>query len=196
MQVTILFLLAILVSSCAINENLPSSNKINQEHRFSQLQNLNRWQLEGKVGYRDSKKGGSAWITWHQQGNNFEINLSGPFGTRSTTIKGYQDTIKLQDEKYQLSTANDSSVYVKKSYQLDFPIEHLRFWIKGLPSLTTDEIIYNYNDDGTLDTLKQSGWTLEFLDYQNIKEFRLPNRIKGEKDAYKFTLRIKKWLIN
>jgi len=196
MQVTILFLLAILVSSCAINENLPSSNKINQEHRFSQLQNLNRWQLEGKVGYRDSKKGGSAWITWHQQGNNFEINLSGPFGTRSTTIKGDQDTIKLQDEKYQLSTANDSSVYVKKSYQLDFPIEHLRFWIKGLPSLTTDEIIYNYNDDGTLDTLKQSGWTLEFLDYQNIKEFRLPNKIKGEKDAYKFTLRIKKWLIN
>ena len=196
MQGTILLFLMILVNSCAINENLPSLNQVDRAYRLSQLQNLNHWQLEGKIGYRESKKGGSAWISWHQQGNNFEINLSGPFGTRSTTIKGNQDTIKLKDKKYQLFTANESSVYVKKTYQLDFPIEHLRFWIKGLPSLSADEIIYNYNNDGTLNRLEQSGWALEFLDYQNIEEFRLPNKIKGQKDVYKFTLKIKKWLIN
>ena len=56
MQGIILLFLVILVNSCAINENLPSLNQVDRAYRFSQLQNLNHWQLEGKIGYGESKK--------------------------------------------------------------------------------------------------------------------------------------------
>ena len=63
----------------------------------------------------------------------------------------------------------------------------------GSPSLTNIES--RYNDDGTLASLKQAGWRLDFSDYKNIGKFKLPNKIKGKEGVYEFNLSIKKWLI-
>ena len=86
-------------------------------------------------------------------------------------------------------------MYGEKSFLLATEIENLRFWIKGLESPNLKIIESRYNDDGTLASLKQAGWKLDFSNYENIGKFKLPNRIKGKKGTYRFNLSIKKWVI-
>jgi outer membrane biogenesis lipoprotein LolB len=78
---------------------------------------------------------------------------------------------------------------------LETQIKHLQFWIKGMGSPSLTNIKSRYNDDGTLASLKQAGWRLDFSDYKSIGKFKLPNKIKGKEGVYEFNLSIKKWLI-
>ena len=185
----------LLASSCAINKNNTFENQIYKEDHFNQLESMDHWLIEGKIGYRDSKGGGSVKVAWSQNKENFEIELSGPFGINAKKIQGNLNHTKMQSDYYHISVPQDSGIYQKKTITLGAQIKHLKFWIKGMSSPSLTNIESEYNDDGTLTSLKQSGWKLDFSDYKNIGEFKLPNRIKGKKGVYEFNLNIKKWVI-
>jgi len=189
------FLIIILTESCAVNKNNTTQNQNFKEDHFNQLGSLNHWVVEGKVGYRDSEGGGSAWVSWSQSKEKFEIELSGPFGINKTRIKGSFNHAELQPEDYNITVSQHSDIYQKKSIMLETQIKHLQFWIKGMSSPSLTNIKSRYNDDGTLASLKQAGWRLDFSDYKSIGKFKLPNKIKGKEGVYEFNLSIKKWLI-
>lgn len=189
------FLIVILAASCAVNKNNTAENQIYKEDHFNQPGSLDHWVVEGKIGYRDSEGGGSAWVSWSQSKEKFEIELSGPFGINTKRIKGSFNHAGLQPEDYQISVSQHSDIYQRKSIILGTQIEHLQFWIKGMGSPSLTNIESRYNDDGTLASLKQAGWRLDFSDYKSIGKFKLPNKIKGKEGVYEFNLSIKKWLI-
>ena len=189
------FLIIIFAESCAVNKNNAPENQIYKEDHFNQLGSLNHWVVEGKIGYRDSGGGGSAWVSWSQSKEEFEIKLSGPFGINTKIIKGSFNHAELQPEDYHISVSQNYDIYQKKSIILGTQIEHLQFWIRGMASPSLTNIEKRYNGDGTLASLKQAGWRLDFSDYKSIGKLKLPNKIKGKEGVYEFNLSIKKWLI-
>ena len=189
------FLIVIFAQSCAVNRNNIPENQIYKENHFNQLRSLNHWVVEGKIGYRDIGGGGSAWVSWSQSEEKFEIKLSGPFGINTKRIKGSFNHTELEPEGSHISVSQNSDIYQKKSIILGTQIEHLQFWIKGMASPSLTNIESRYNDDGTLASLKQAGWRLDFSDYESIGKFKLPKKIKGKEGVYEFNLSIKKWLI-
>ncbi|MAD58490.1 MAG: outer membrane lipoprotein LolB [Porticoccus sp.] len=192
---TIFFLILILVNACSINRGYESKDLIYKKRYFDQLQDIDHWLIQGKIGYKNSKEGGSAWITWVQSKEDFEIKLNGPLGINVRKIRGKINYPRLKTKRYEITTIEDFEVYGEKSFLLATEIENLRFWIKGLESPNLKIIESRYNDDGTLASLKQAGWKLDFSNYENIGKFKLPNRIKGKKGTYRFNLSIKKWVI-
>lgn len=190
-----IFLIIILTESCAVNKNNITENQNFKEDHFNQLGSLKHWVVEGKIGYRDLEGGGSAWVSWSQSKEKFEVKLSGPFGINTKRIKGSFNNAELKPEDYHISVSQHSDIYQKKSIMLGTQIEHLQYWIKGMGSPSLPNIESRYNDDGTLALLKQAGWRLDFSDYKSVGKFKLPNKIKGKKGVYEFNLSIKKWLI-
>ena len=55
--------------------------------------------LQGKIGVRTPKQSGSAFFTWQQQQDNFDIELSGALGIGKTHIEGTQGQVTLNSAK-------------------------------------------------------------------------------------------------
>ncbi|MFT6300594.1 MAG: outer membrane lipoprotein LolB [Saprospiraceae bacterium] len=193
MQRIIFLLLIFIISSCASNKDYSSISSVDWEQHFNQLEGLNHWKLKGKLGYRDSKKGGSVWIHWKQQGKNFDIKLSGPLGVGATKISRNQHHSQLHRGENQLHSATTAEELTKTLFGWQWPVEQLLFWVKGIPDPATLITASKHNKDGTLSSLEQSGWILQFFDYQQTEGWTLPRNIKGAKGAYQFNLKIKKW---
>jgi outer membrane lipoprotein LolB len=183
-----------MVSACTTTTQLSQPTVNNWQQHTKQLEQLDQWLLEGKLGYRDSKNGGSAWVSWSQQRDRFEMKLNGPFGAGATRIIGSNHFAELQRAGHEDMTAESSTALTELIFGWQWPVEQLQFWIKGIPAPTPLEIHLNHNPDGTLALLKQSSWTLTFSNYKKIGGWILPGKIKGQRGEYYFTLVIKNWL--
>ena len=153
---------------------------------------LEHWQVVGKLGYRSPDKNGRAWIDWRQQKDTYQVRLTGPFGAGATEIRGDGDSAVLSQSGEQDVTAASGEALSAELFGWPFPVTELRYWIRGLsaPSSRADSTA---NPDGTLSTLSQRGWQLQFSDYGARERWRLPGRIRGHNGDYGFTLVIKTW---
>ena len=196
MQRIIFLLFTILVSSCAINKSYSPLHTIDWEQHLNKIAQLDHWTLQGRIGYRNSKEGGAVWISWDQQGNDFDVKLSGPLGVGATRITGNQYHAQLQRGARQPDIANSAEELTELLFGWQWPVKQLRFWVRGIAAPSPPKIESSYNSDGTLNSLKQSGWALQFFDYQEIEGWRLPGNVQGKKGIYQFNLKIKTWLPN
>ncbi|MGV6807710.1 MAG: hypothetical protein ACWA5K_07410, partial [bacterium] len=62
------FGLIILISGCAGISSAPEPFVFGDQQKENLIA-LRDWRIDGKLGYRDSASGGSAWVDWRQQGS-------------------------------------------------------------------------------------------------------------------------------
>lgn len=188
------FTLIVGISGCSVQPTQPVAPIDNWQAHAQRLQLLAQWQLDAKLGYRDGTTGGSAWLEWQQQQDQFEVRLSGPFGAGATLIHGDSNQATLQRSGEQDIVAPSPTALTKYLFGWEWPVSELRFWVRGIPSpgSTTDQTL-TYNENGALATLTQSGWQLEFSKYQYADGWLLPGKITGSSDNHSFTLLIKAW---
>jgi len=195
----LIILVGTYLSACSFTSQKPNTGITNWQQHVANLDELDQWQLEGKLGYKDSKDGGSAWLSWHQNHHYFNVTLNGPFGTGTTRITGTPQSAQLQRAGHPPISAPSPAAQTKQLFGRQWPVEQLQFWAKGIPAPNTPQQAVNHNLDGTLAILEQSNWTLQFSNYQKIANghpkggWILPGKIKGQKGDYYFTLIIKNW---
>lgn len=194
------WLLAItLLSGCAFwqtTEHKPvpvaEDQTINWVEHVRQLTLMREWQIKGKIGVRTQDDGGSAYMDWSQSFDSFYILLSGPLGQGSTIISGNPLGARLQNSDGDfISQSPEQLVYEHTGWVI--PINHLLYWVKGIPAPFGQPSI-THNPHGTIDTLKQDGWTLKYDRYGMALNQMLPQRIKITRGDLKVTLIIKEWL--
>lgn len=169
-----------------------SGQTVNWVEHVRQLSLMQEWQIRGKIGVRTEDDGGSAYLDWSQSFDSFYILLSGPFGQGSTIISGNPTGARLENtEGTWLSESPEKLVQEHTGWQI--PIQHLLYWVKGIPA-PRGEAQTTFNPLGTLSTLEQDGWSLQFDRYGNAMGALLPQRIKIHKDNLKVTLIIKEWI--
>lgn len=193
MRLSLLLLLTMFVSACTMPLQQPSPTITNWSQHVSHLEQLDQWLLEGKLGYRDDKEGGSAWLSWNQQQNGFDVSLSGPFGAGATRIIGSSHYAQLQRSGHDTITASSPAELTEVLFGWQWPVEQLKYWIRGIPFPSSPEEAQHHNPDGTLAMLEQSNWVLQFSNYQKTGTWILPGKIKGQNGENHFTLVIKTW---
>ncbi|MCP5017821.1 MAG: outer membrane lipoprotein LolB [Ketobacter sp.] len=170
----------------------PGQPKLNWVAHVRALTLLQEWQIKGKIGVRTSDDGGSAYIDWSQSFDSFYILLSGPLGQGSTIVSGNPYGARLENsEGTFLSESPEHLIAQHTGWAI--PIHQLLYWIKGIPSPHGKSTL-QHNALGTLQSLQQEGWKLEFDRYTNVMGTLLPQRIKIHKEDLKVTLIIKEWL--
>ena len=192
MRLILSLLLIALVTACTTQVSHPTT-VIDWDQHLQQLQRLDHWLLDGKLGYRDNHDGGSAWVSWQQQEDTFEVTLNGPFGAGATRIAGNNHYAELQRAGHDNLSAQSPAALTEELFGWQWPVEQLQFWVRGIPSPASPTDNQSHNQDGTLAHLEQSSWTLQFSGYQQTSGWLLPGKINGQRGDYSFTLVIKHW---
>lgn len=199
MSVLALLLASLLLSGCQIWQTThempaptPDQPKLDWVEHVRTLTLMQEWQIRGKIGVRTADDGGSAYLDWSQSFDSFYIMLSGPLGQGSTIISGnpYGARLENSDGTY-ISDSPEQLVLEHTGWSI--PIPQLLYWIKGIPA-PHGKSEATHNAYGTLATLKQEEWSLEFDRYGAAMGTLLPQRIKISRDDLKVTLVIKEWL--
>jgi len=182
----LLLLLAALLSGCALQAPTPGAGALPSS-------NLDHWRLEGKLGFRDSRESGSAWIDWRQQGDSFQVQLNGPLGTGATRISGDPQHALLQQAGADDVRATGPEDLARRLFGWSFPVRQLRYWATGIADPAEPVVMQSHSDSGALTSLVQAGWQLTFSRHGQQGPWLLPGKISGASDQGEFTLVIKRW---
>lgn len=151
------------------------------------------WVINAKLGIRSTRHNGSVTLHWQQQQQQYHIRISGPLGQGSGVLSGDRHFITLQrTNKNTLHSANPEKL-IEKSFGWLLPLQHLNYWIRGLPSPGLNITTLNESTAGTITSLQQSGWSLTYTGYHLVDHWLVPGRIRAQKGDTILTLIIKKW---
>ncbi|MFV8782302.1 lipoprotein insertase outer membrane protein LolB [Microbulbifer sp. SA54] len=188
------FLLVAAVSACSTQQAQPPTAPAATSQSAAALQ---RWEVKGKLGVRSTKENGSANLTWQQASGNYRIHLSGPLGAGATVISGSPGGVSLQRGSDPAVFAADPGQLTEQIMGWPLPVTEMFYWARGLPA--PGAVSAKQADaEGLLQSLSQSGWQLNFSDYQRVGPYKLPTRIKAVTrqvtGPVNVTLVIKEWL--
>jgi outer membrane lipoprotein LolB len=146
--------------------------------RRAALQNLQGFELGGRLAVARGDSGGSAALRWQQRGEESTVEIEGPMGLAANRFR-YRP--------------GDEAAWRQLETQLGFalPAGSFRYWLLGVPDpaspaeeqvLADDPPAPERGDARTvLRSLQQSGWQIEFVDYAELSRagLRLPARIEA-----------------
>ncbi len=155
--------------------------------RTRQLSRLDQWELSGKLAVRQPTDSGTALINhWIQDGEAYDLALSSSFlGMGSTSLKGVPGFIELTLPNGDTYRSNEPEELVEAATGWQLPIDHLVWWIRGLPAPGGDfRLLFDEQDQ--LAIIRQAGWEIRYDRWQDFLTGypELPARItalKGEK---------------
>ncbi|ESK52101.1 lipoprotein insertase outer membrane protein LolB [Acinetobacter tjernbergiae] len=156
----------VLLTGC---QHLSQPNKVIAS---PQVQDENNFSLQGKIGVRTPQQSGSAFFTWVQQQNQFDIELTGILGVGKTQIEGRPGEVTLNSAKTGLITATNPEELLEKAIGWQAPIMHLAYWVQAKPA--TQNAQTSKDENNRLKQLIEDGWTVDFS-YNDVQT--LPNKL-------------------
>ena len=137
-----------------------------------QVQDENNFSLQGKIGVRTPQQSGSAFFTWLQQQDNFDIELSGILGVGKTQIQGKPGEVTLNSSKTGLISAASPEELLERATGWQAPITHLVNWVQAKPATVQAQIQRDSAKRAV--QIIEDGWSVE-LSYN--EQAHMPNRL-------------------
>ena len=188
------FVIAVLLNGCANQAAIEPATSFDWQQHQTQIAQLQNWGLQGKLGFKNARQGGSANLSWKQDQQQYSVSLSGPFGTGSALIEGdqYLASMHQGDQIYR----NSPELLAQQLTGLAIPVNALSWWARGLPS-PAESPINNLisGPSGAATSFEQAGWQLSFSGYRRKNDRNLPGKITGEFGEQSFKLIISVWSI-
>ncbi len=128
--------------------------------------------LQGKIGVRTPGQSGSAFFTWVQQQDAFDIELSGILGVGKTQISGQPGNVTLNSTKTGLITADTPEELLERATGWQAPITHLVDWVQAKPATTLAKI--SKDEQNRPIQFLEDGWIVD-LSYN--EQAQLPNKL-------------------
>lgn len=132
----------------------------------------NNFNLQGKIGVKTPGQSGSAFFTWVQQQDEFDIELSGILGVGKTQISGTPGQVTLNSAKTGLIQAETPEELLQRATGWQAPITHLVDWVQAKPATTQAKI--NKDESNRPVQFLEDGWTVD-LSYND--QAQLPNKL-------------------
>ncbi len=153
----------------------PAEENSDWARQRDRLQELDSWELRGRVNVRYDNESHTPRIQWMQQSVEYHIRLWGTFNAGNTLIVGRPGYVTLeQDGEILSATSPEQLILQQLGYEL--PVSHLNYWIKGLPSPEMEADL-SFNDLNQLVTIKQADWTINLSDPRQYGSISLPRDV-------------------
>lgn len=185
----LLLTLCALLSACVSPRKIPATDDFNQLQQ--QLQALESWQVEGKIGLRQGGRGSSARVSWQQTRDHYSLRLSGPLGIGTVLIDGDDTGVAIHNKNGVFRASTPEQLLLELTgWQI--PVTALQYWARGLP--TPDmPVAQQHVEGGRLASLGQGGWHITYLDYTLVDELWLPAKMLMSRPEAELTLLYKTW---
>jgi outer membrane lipoprotein LolB len=192
---SILLLLILATTACVHRPGLTPPENLREHEK--QLQAINAWQINGKLGIRTADDSGSASIKWTQEALDYQLNLSGPLGQKRMIITGQPGKVLMEQTGEPAREARSPEALIKKQLGWTLPVTQLAYWVRGLPAPKGRIARLEQNSDGLIASLQQGNWLILYTHYSNQtfndKTLALPGKIVAEYRDVRLTLVIRQW---
>ena len=132
----------------------------------------NQFELQGKIGVKTPKQSGSAFYTWSQNQQDFNIQLNGIVGIGKTIIEGKAGEVTLNSSKTGRITAQNPEELLEKATGWIAPITHIVSWVQAVPA--TDNAAITRDNAQRISHLVEDDWT---VDFSYNEQATLPNKL-------------------
>ena len=170
-----LMLASALLSACTAIAP-PAEENSDWARQRDQLQDLDSWELRGRVNVRYDNESHTPRINWLQQNVEYHIRLWGTFNAGNTLIVGRPGYVRLENDGETVDASSPEELILRQmGYEL--PVSQLNYWIKGLPS-PESEAQLSFNELNQLTTIEQADWTINLSDMRQYGQISLPRRVE------------------
>jgi outer membrane lipoprotein LolB len=170
-----LLLATALLSACSAIAP-PAEGNSDWTRQRDQLQELESWELRGRVNVRYDNESHTPRINWRQQNVEYRIRLWGTFNAGNTLIVGRPGYVSLENDGETVDASSPEELILRQmGYEL--PISQLHYWIKGLPSPDSGFQL-SFNELNQLTTIEQADWTINLSDMRQYGQVSLPRRVE------------------
>lgn len=202
MRTLLIFVMVTFLAACAqykpqtsMQKESPAIQNKWAQH-LSDLDNIKRWELSGRIGFRSPGNAHSASIVWQQKDERFNIQLSGPLGQGSMHLTGDTKHMTLQ-RGMELVRSNTPQQLLNQELGVFLPLTQARYWAAGHPGkLSSAPSISQLDNNGNLLHFESEGWKVSYLDYHTVNKTQMPHKIILQNKYDKITLIIKSWRID
>jgi outer membrane lipoprotein LolB len=163
-----------------------------------QRQQIQIWELRGRLGVQTETTGGGLDIIWKQSEQEYSIRLIAPLASGNYLIQGDNDYAEVRYPDGQKEIIDNIDDVFASILEVKLPVTAIKDWIRGLPARTLSIESIRWNDQGLLSNIKQSGWNVEMTKYTGSK-ILLPHAIylsRDDKPELDIRLVLRQWLID
>jgi len=195
--VTIVFACLALISCATVKEQVKTEPDT-WAAELVKRQQINTWEMRGRLGVQTDVTGGSMDIIWKNDGENFSIRLIAPLGSGSYLVQGDNQQAEIRFPNGSTKTINDVDDVFRSMLEVDLPASAVKDWIRGIPSkkLSVEQI--SWDEKGHLNRVKQSSWNAEMVKYVG-DGIPMPHNLYLSRDGEEeldIRLVVRQWLID
>lgn len=184
----------LLVAGCATAPKPDKPDARAWELRQETLSSVEQWRLGGRISVRTGEEAAHGRLQWRQEGDNYDVRISGPFGSGSVRLAGDPAAATLWVDRQPPIRSTDPEVLLYRQTGWWIPVGALRYWVLGLPDPHLDSE-RTLDSLGRLERLRQAGWEIRFLDYEQRDGLELPGRIFVSKGKGEVKVAVQRWSV-
>jgi outer membrane lipoprotein LolB len=158
------------------------------EQRVAALQQLQDWQLDGRAAVAVGTQGWQATLNWQQHGEAAEVHLSGPFGVGAIVLKRTPDGLSLNGAP----PSPDVLAQLQDKLGFELPIDHLRYWLIGVPDPSAAFDLKRNEQDRPLQLI-QADWTIDYERYMPFDGDVLPAHVVLSREGVRVRIAVDRW---
>jgi len=149
------------------------------------------FELSGRIAVQYRDDAGSGNIAWRHGARGDEMLLTTPFGQGLARLARAGDEITLTTQDGREFRATDAESLTERVLGFRVPLVGLADWVRGRAAAAPAPAPTRQRADaaGRLAELEQSGWRIEYLDYQGA----LPSRLKLNFPGLELRLAVSEW---
>lgn len=186
--------LALLAGCQTVVQPAGPANEAAWQTRRARLEALENWRLEGRIGVVTPHRGGSASLSWHEQGASLSLTFSGPFGVGAVRLWGTPGEIHIRDSKGHEWVSDSPETALEQSLGWPVPVASLRYWVTGQPAPGLPYHL-RLGRRGLVMQLEQEGWTVRYDQYVDSGGLLLPMRLAASRPGGHVKLIISQWTL-
>jgi outer membrane lipoprotein LolB len=155
---------------------------------------LLEFELAGRIAVRYAEQAASGSVAWRHSRASDELLITTPVGGAVARIVRDASGVTLTDADGDEHRAADAESLTERVLGFRLPLEGLSDWVRARP-VVGQTAVAQYDLTGRLATLEQSGWRIEYLDYESAQAGAMPTRMRLHYPALELRLAIHDWKV-
>lgn len=147
------------------------------------------FELEGRIAARYRDDAGSGGIAWRHGARGDEMLLTSPLGQGIARLVRTGDEVVLTTQDGRQFRATDAESLTEQVLGFRVPLLGLADWVRGRAAPAPAPKLRELDAAGRLALLEQSGWRIEYLEYQG----GLPSRLRLTYPGLELRLAVSGW---
>ena len=184
---------ALLLTACQTTPTRPSSVPTQGwDARRSELQQRDKFGLNGRVAVAAAGQGFNARLRWEQIGTQANLALDGPLGVGGVRVSSDGAQLSVQNSKGERLDSDAARNELTTRLGFEPPLQSLRYWILGAPDPAhpAEETL---DADQRLISLRQYGWQVDYLKYVAVGNGWYPERLTLQRGDVRVKLIVDNW---